>query len=351
MIYNHDVGTFGNVYCRFTILYAGLIVCIATMPLWLAYIIPDYISTVNGVVLLTFSCAWLSIAYNAIFNFRSLQSGPIPTVESVSASRKRQFRHVVIVPCYLDPIDVLFDCLGTLMMQENGENLLVVVAFELKTPDVLLKQATVQDAFHDKFGHLLITTHEVLRDKEIPGGCSNKNYALHQAYSYLQTNDLIENTSITLTTCDTDTLFHPMYFKTLEAVYNRDNPILGLKPRMCVYQPPLFYNWDLDQRPFFNRITGIMRSMMMLGGLISFNLNPMSLFSYPLELGLLAGFINPRYGVDDIIAKVRWMCATNESVPVILLPVPCISGPTIGTTFMEEVSWCRNNSCHDYYYI
>lgn len=111
---------------------------------------------------------------------------------------------------------------------------------------------------------------------------------------------------------------------------------------MCVWQPPLFYNWDLDQRPFFNRITGLMRMMMMLGGLISFNLNPMSIFSYPLELGLKAGFINPRYGVDDIIAKVRWMCSTNEQVPVLLLPVPAISGPTIGTTFWLEIEeWAR----------
>jgi hypothetical protein len=36
------------------------------------------------------------------------------------------------------------------------------------------------------------------------------------------------------------------------------------------------------------------------------------------------------------------MCATNESVPVILLPVPAISGPTIGTTFYEEgQEWAR----------
>jgi hypothetical protein len=46
---------------------------------------------------------------------------------------------------------------------------------------------------------------------------------------------------------------------------------------------------------------------MMLGGLISFGLNPMSTFSYPLELGVRASFVNPRYGVDDIIAKVGRM--------------------------------------------
>ena len=61
-----------------------------------------------------------------------------------------------------------------------------------------------------------------------------------------------------------------------------------------------------------------------------------------MELGKKAGFINPRYGVDDIIAKVRWMCATNEMVPVTLLPVPVISGPTIGVTMWEEgTEWGR----------
>jgi hypothetical protein len=80
----------------------------------------------------------------------------------------------------------------------------------------------------------------------------------------------------------------------------------------------------------------------MLGGLISFNLNPMSIFSYPIELGLAAGFINPRYGVDDIIAEVRYMTSTAEVVPVKLLPVPSISGPTIGTSFyLEYLEWAR----------
>jgi len=81
---------------------------------------------------------------------------------------------------------------------------------------------------------------------------------------------------------------------------------------------------------------------MCLGGLISFDLNPMSIFSYPLDLALKAGFINPRYSVDDIIFKVRAMCDSNERIPVHLLPVPVISGPTIGTTLTEEfVEWAR----------
>lgn len=260
---------------------------------------------------------------------------------------KRTFTHIVVVPCYIDPIDVLFDCLGSLLLQDDISSLLVVVAFEKRTPDLENKIFTVKTAFQDKFGHLLISVHTLDPVREIAGGCSNKNYALREAYKYLCNNSSkypINDRyhAVTVTTCDTDSLFNPKYFQVLENCYNCKNTAFNEEPKMCVWQSPLFYNWNLDERPFFNRTTGIMRSLMMLGGLISFNLNPMSIFSYPLELGLKVGFINPRYGVDDIIAKVRWMCETNETVPILLLPIASISGPTIGTSFMNEVDeWAR----------
>mmetsp|Transcript_28851 Transcript_28851/g.31492 ORF Transcript_28851/g.31492 Transcript_28851/m.31492 type:complete len:638 (+) Transcript_28851:51-1964(+) len=340
-----DTGKFGNAYWRWTILYALLIFLIATFPFWMSFIIPDSIIVINCIVLLIFALIWGSIAFNAVRNLHRLETAPLPSVNALSASLNRQFSHIVIVPCYLDPIEVLFDCLGSLLMQPNASSLIVVVAFEAKTPDLLLKEKTIYEAFHQHFTHLIISIHTVDRQNEIAGGCSNKNYALRQAYQYIQKNELkysFNKHSITITTCDTDSLFHPNYFRVLEMVYNQKNPVLYAKPANVVWQSPLFYNWDLDERPFFNRVTCLMRSMMMLGGLISFNLNPMSVFSYPLELGLQVGFINPRYGVDDIIAKVRWMCLTNEQVPIELLPIPSISGPTIGQTIVQEYDeWAR----------
>ena len=337
-----DIGKFGNPNLRFTILYALIILVFSTSPIWLSFIIPGSVAYYNTTVICGFIAIWLSIGINAILNYSRLLSVKASPINAIESARKRKFLHVVIVPCYLDPIDVLFDCIGSLLIQRDPSNLLVVVAFEATTPDLSPKVTSVQKAFAKLFGHFLITTHRVDKAREIAGGCSNKNYALREAYKYIRARNLDRDTSITLTTCDTDSLFHPEHFSILESTYNATNPSLTEPPKMCVWQPPLFYNWDLDERPFFNRVTGLMRSMMMLGGLISFNLNPMSIFSYPLELGLKGGFINPRYGVDDIIAKVRWMCATNEAVPVLLLPIPAISGPTIGTTFYEEgQEWAR----------
>jgi hypothetical protein len=293
-------------------------------------------------VICGFSALWLTIGINAALNYSRLLLVQATPLQALKAARVRKFLHVVIVPCYLDPIDVLFDCIGSLLLQRDTSNVLVVVAFEATTPDLSPKVASVKAAFSKLFGHFVVSIHKVDKSCEIAGGCSNKNYALREAHKYIRARDLDANTSITLTTCDTDSLFYPEHFSVLESTYNATNPSLTDLPKMCVWQPPLFYNWDLDQRPFFNRVTGLMRSMMMLRGLISFNLNPMSIFSYPLELGLKGGFINPRYGVNDIIMKTRMMCATNEAVPVVLLPVPAISGPTIGTTFYEEgQEWSR----------
>eukprot|EP00929_Paragymnodinium_shiwhaense_P035578 TRINITY_DN19179_c0_g1_i3.p1 TRINITY_DN19179_c0_g1~~TRINITY_DN19179_c0_g1_i3.p1 ORF type:complete len:670 (-),score=78.25 TRINITY_DN19179_c0_g1_i3:576-2336(-) len=291
-----------------------------------------------------FTLMWLAIASNAALNMYQMTGEPLLLDQPRNADEcGRRFRHIVVVPCYIDPIEVLFDCLGSLLSQGHPERLVVVVAFEKKTPDVQQKIETVKRAFDGRFGELLITVHTIQWATEIPGGCSNKNFALRTAHQHVSSTDpQYQETSYTITTCDTDTLFSPRYFEVLEEAYNKENPVNSMPVKYCVWQGPLFYNWNLDQRPFFNRITGIMRSLMMLGGLISFNLNPMSVFSYPLELGLEAGFINPRYSVDDIIFLVRVMCSSRQGVPVKLLRVPVISGPTIGTTWWEEVDeWAR----------
>ncbi len=252
-----DDGHFGNAYFRWTIAYGVVIILLTLLPLWLSFLIPDTIAYVNSVIILLFSAIWVAIAFNAVLNFSRLHQVPIPSLPALAASRARRFTHVVIVPCYLDPIDVLFDCIGSLMLQKDPQNLLVVVAFEATTPDLLIKEQTVQAAFHDKFGGFLISIHKVDRSVEIAGGCSNKNYALREAHKYMCDNTTIYGgSSVTLTTCDTDSLFHPNYFVVLEAAYNAENPSLTAAPRNVVWQPPLFYNWDLDQRPFFNRITG-----------------------------------------------------------------------------------------------
>lgn len=264
-----DEGQFGNPYCRWTILFAALVLSIATLPLWLSFVIPKKIAYVNAIIIGAIALYWLSIAVCALRNFSKMYRQPIPqTIDEESVWRGRAFKHVVIVPCYLDPLDILIKCVGTLATQVNAKDLIVVVTFERKTPELMLKTTAIQSHFSNSFHNLLVVRHTLLPGTEIPGGCSNKNYALREAYKYVSNNFTpaqIEQTRLTLTTCDTDSLFHPRYFEVLEACYNAENPSDVDPVKMVVWQPPLFYNWDLDERPFFNRVTGLMRMMMMMG--------------------------------------------------------------------------------------
>ena len=231
-----DRGEFGNPYFRFTILFAFILVSLTTFPIWGSFAFPDAVAAVNVCVILFFSFIWLWIACNALRNMANMHSLPVMPLECLQTARRRRFRHIVIVPCYIDPIPVLFDCLGSLLGQANTSELLVVVAFEKKTPDLEAKIETVRSAFNGRFGHFLITVHTIDKSMEIAGGCSNKNCALREAYKYLKSGDLLsdECTSHTITTCDTDSLFHPNYFETLKHMYNCTNPILGATPKMLV---------------------------------------------------------------------------------------------------------------------
>eukprot|EP01031_Cornospumella_fuschlensis_P029708 gene29708-35864_t len=142
-----DDGQFGNAYFRWTIFYAVLIFCIAVSPFFFGLVIPEYAAIVNAVILMIFAAVWISIAFNALCNFYRMGHIALPSVKGLETSQTRTFTHVVIVPCYLDPIEVLFDCLGSLLIQQDPTSLMVVVAFEATTPDLLVKEHTVREAF------------------------------------------------------------------------------------------------------------------------------------------------------------------------------------------------------------
>ena len=63
---------------------------------------------------------------------------------------------MIIVPCYLDPLEILHACIESLAAQASPTKLVVVVTFEKKTPDLRAKMASVQERFSEAFGALLV---------------------------------------------------------------------------------------------------------------------------------------------------------------------------------------------------
>lgn len=142
-----------------------------------------------------------------------------------------------------------------------------------------------------------------------------------------------------MTTGDCDTIFGDRYFDALEEDYWK---IQEFQRNRTVWQSPLFYCINLDQSPFFVRITGLLRSFFMMGFLIPWNINTMSVFSLTLKLFEDGGYTHPGYQMDDIIALIRWTCAIKQKCIIRAIPVATLSGPTSGKTYMEEFyEWAR----------
>lgn len=214
----------------------------------------------------------------------------------------------------------------------------MVVSFEERTPDVQLKcQALAESYAQAGFRELIFTIHPYGLANEIPGKCSNANYAIRTAVEQLKLNES-DGDYILVTTCDADSQFHRQYIAALTYQYvNEQYPA-----RAAIYQPPLFYNWNLDGLSFFTRVTGILRSTLMLGALIPFSINTMSIFSFSLSLAKAGNFVHPAYQMDDIICLIRWMGVTGRRLSIRMVLTPVLSGPTCGRTIEYEfMEWAR----------
>lgn len=87
-----------------------------------------------------------------------------------------------------------------------------------------------------------------------------------------------------------------------------------------------------------------MRAAYMLGFLIPFNINTMSIFSFSLDLCIKGEFFHAHYQMDDIIYTLTCMQALQKRVEILMIPMPVISGPTSGTSQWEEFSeWFRQS--------
>uniref|UniRef100_A0A914CK16 Glycosyltransferase 2-like domain-containing protein n=1 Tax=Acrobeloides nanus TaxID=290746 RepID=A0A914CK16_9BILA len=210
------------------------------------------------------------------------------------------------------------------------------------TPDKEEKARHLKAIYMAKFERFYVTVHPKGLSGDIPGKCSNFNYGSRMAIKYLKEDrsyGLDENTELMVTTGDCDTIFGERYFDALEEDYLKLTPE---QRSITVWQSPLFYCINIDKSPFFVRNVGLLRSFFMMGYLIPWNINTMSVFSLTLKLYEDGEYTHPGYQMDDIIALIRWMCVTGKRCVVRPIPVATLSGPTSGKNYFDEFyEWAR----------
>ena len=259
--------------------------------------------------------------------------------EKIHPLETSPIRHVVSISCYKEPVDLIAMSVQSVADQSEVHRITMVISFEERTPEKEEKCQYLQAKFkHVGFEQMIFTIHPYGLPNEISGKCSNSNYSLRMAVRQMNITDENDMKNVLITTCDADSKFPPNYIAALTYKYLEEN-----RPACStIYQAPLFYNWKLDGLSFITRVTGLLRSMLMLGALIPFSINTMSIFSYSLYLAKKGNFIHPGYQMDDIICLIRWMGVTHQRLRISMIPVPVISGPTSGETVERElIEWAR----------
>ncbi|XP_040563440.1 uncharacterized protein [Lepeophtheirus salmonis] len=339
-----EVKSKGSQRLRWNLVFNICIWILITIPFWLPFVPKLNLSIVLYVLLGlqgAFSIFFLIVsllALRALFVVFGYRNYDFTQDEDVKKMLPK-LTHLVILSCYKEPIELISKTIQSVASQTMAKNVIMVVGFEEKTPDRLGKQIQIAEKFGNIFQDLISSVHPYGVEGEIPGKCSNSNCAIRTAVSHLQElqGSTFDAKNVIITNCDADSNFHPKYIEALSYKFVKEK-----NPTESVFQSPLLYNWNLDASSVITRVTGIIRSYLMMGAMIPFNINTMSIFSFSASLCIAGDYVHPGYQMDDIIALIRWMGVTKKTIKTVFVPVPVISGPTSGRTIEDEIEeWAR----------
>jgi hypothetical protein len=101
----------------------------------------------------------------------------ISDVEVGTTAEQGPYKHIMMTFLYKEPVQLIRNTLANLALMNGSENFILLLGIEEKTPDREATIATIDNEFGKIFQELIITVHPFAVIGEIPGKCSNANYA------------------------------------------------------------------------------------------------------------------------------------------------------------------------------
>jgi hypothetical protein len=325
---------------RWNLLWLFVIIIFFTLPIWLRYASQSCVATYYAIlsVSLWLNLVWFLALLFSIYTLIQLKYG-MTTDHKQTYPSDVPLIHLLILTIYKDDMGVVCRTVDSLAEQTEAKRIVLVIAWESRTPEREERTELIRQRYSDKFLYLLFPVHPYGLENEVASKAANANWGLREAVRFIMNDEerrkKVEH--VMVTTCDADTLFHSKYFEALSSDYLRRVKENDPAVHRTIWQAPLFYNWNLDQNSFPVRITGLLRSLMTMGLLIPYNVNPMSCFSFSLTLAVRGGYWHPQIFMDDVGYLLTMMIGTQKRIHIRLLPVPVRSGPTSGATWLSDV--------------
>jgi hypothetical protein len=190
--------------------------------------------------------------------------------------------HVVIIPNYKEPIEVLERTIDALAAQHRAtECIIPVFAMEERETDAADKGAWFKERYQDKFREFIVTIHEAGLPGELPIKAANQTWAAREARAQLDRLG-IDIDRVTVSSCDSDSVIHPKYFSAVSHLFAHDE-----QRYHRFWQAPLFYYNNIRTVPFVLRLDAVFLHTGQLAGLAMPGFSPLPISTYTASMRLI----------------------------------------------------------------
>ncbi|MDX1995741.1 MAG: glycosyltransferase family 2 protein [bacterium] len=242
--------------------------------------------------------------------------------------------HVVIVPNFQEPAQILCESLSALACSPQARRMTVVLAMEMREAEAVAKAEALRQEFEGSFANLWITLHPDGLPGEIPCKSSNLAWAGRWARNELVETLGMNPEHLIVTTMDADTLWHRNYFCALTYQF-----ALNPNRHERFWQAPIRYHnniWDINP---LMRLVNAYSAAFELAYLAGFWWSPMPISSYSLSLCLLenSGYWDGNAIADEWRMYIKAFFAQKGRLKLEPIYLPFRAYATTGETFWEEI--------------
>ena len=181
------------------------------------------------------------------------------------AEKFNDLRHVVIVPTYREPLNVLRKTLNTLVAQTCAKDkVIVVIATEKNDKEAIEKVEALIEEYSKNLLGLFYTVHEKISPAETDGKSSNVAWCARCVQHTIVGKWNYVPEQILVTVCDADTYFDEQFCECLSYTHAQN-----MEPYNCTYQSAENEFPNIWMVPTLVRVKAVVDSINMLGMLSS----------------------------------------------------------------------------------
>jgi cellulose synthase/poly-beta-1,6-N-acetylglucosamine synthase-like glycosyltransferase len=272
------------------------------------------------------------------WRIRRLERRPLPTREEalrIPPGLTAPVHHVVILANFREPEEVVARTLERLSEQANArDTITVVMAMEEAERGSQQKGERLKRRYARYFAHMLVTVHPCGLPGEVPGKGSNQTWAARRTKEYLVDQEGIPLDSLTVTSCDADSLIHPAYFAELARQFASDD-----RRYERIWQAPFRFNNNIWRSPAPIRLLGFLNNMVQVSELanpLAVNM-PLSTYSLSYRLAEDVGYWDEMVIAEDwhILLRCLYATAGRATLQPVFLPTAgdSVTGDTIWRAF------------------